>query len=59
MPSLVAKRILVIEIMIFVFHVTLQDHRIKVLYDFMIKSRSRYITILASLVTIDIVAVEI
>ena len=45
--------------MVFVCHVTLQDHMIKALYDFMIKSLSRYITILASLVAIDIVIVEI
>ena len=38
---------------------TLQDHVVKVLYDFMIKSLTRYITILASLVAIDIVPVEI
>ena len=38
---------------------TLQDHAAKVLYDFMIKSLTRYITILASLVAIDIVQVEI
>ena len=44
--------------MVFVCHVTLQDHMIKALYDFMIKSLSRYITILASLVVIDIVLVE-
>ena len=44
--------------MIYVCHVTLQDHMIKTLYDFMIRSLSRYITILASLVAIDIVVVE-
>ena len=32
---------------------TLQEHVVKVLYDFMIKSLTRYITILASLVAID------
>ena len=45
--------------MIFVCYVTLQEHVIKVLYDFMIKSLLRYITILASLVAIDTVLVEI
>ena len=45
--------------MVFVCHVTLQDHMIKALSDFMIRSRLRYITILASLVAIDIVVVEI
>ena len=45
--------------MVFVSHVTLQDHMIKALYDFMIRSLSRYITILSSLVAIDIVVVEI
>ena len=45
--------------MVFVCHVTLQDHMIKALYDFMITSLSTYITILASLVAIDIVVAEI
>ena len=45
--------------MVFVCHVTLQDHMIKALYDFMMRSLSRYITVLASLVAIDIVVVEI
>ena len=45
--------------MVFVCHVTLQDHVIKALYDFMIRSLSRYLTILASLVDIDAVVVEI
>ena len=45
--------------MIFVCHVTLQDHMIKDLYDFMIGSLSRYITLLASLVAMDIEVVEI
>ena len=44
---------------VFVCHLTLQDHMIKALYDFMIRSLSKYITILASLVAIDIVVVEI
>ena len=38
---------------------TLQDHVFKVLYDFMIKSLTRYITFLASLVTVDTMLVEI
>ena len=45
--------------MVFVCHMTLQDHMIKALYDFMIKSLSRFIAILASLVAIDIVVVKI
>ena len=44
---------------VFVCHVILQDHMIKVLYDVMIRSLSRYMTILASLEAIDIVVVEI
>ena len=40
-------------------HVTLQDHVVKVLYGFMIKSLTRYITILASLVAIDTVSGDI
>ena len=45
--------------MAFVCHVTLQDHMIKALYDFMIRGLSRYITIVAGLVAIDTVVVEI
>ena len=45
--------------MVFVCHVTLQDHMIKALYNFMIRSLSRYITIVASLVAIEIVVVQI
>ena len=47
--------------MIFVCHVTLQDHVIKVLNDFMVKNPSRYITKLPSLLvigTVDIKAVN-
>ena len=44
--------------MVFVFHVTLQDHVIKSLYDFMIRSPSISIAILASLVAIDTVVGE-
>ena len=47
------------DLRVFICHVTLQEHVIKALYDFMIRSLSRYITILASLVAIDIVVVEI
>ena len=47
------------DIMVLVCQVTLQDHIIKDLYDFMIRSLSRYITILASLVATDTVIVEI
>ena len=43
----------------FFCHVTLQDHVIKVLYDFLIKSLTSYITILANLVAIETVLVEI
>ena len=45
--------------MVFVCYGTLQDHMIKALYDFMIRGVSRYITILANLVAIDIVVVDI
>ena len=37
----------------------MQDHMIKASYDFMIRSLSKYITILARLVAISIVIVEI
>ena len=39
--------------MIFVCDVTLQDHVIKALYDFLIRNLLRYITILANLTTIE------
>ena len=45
--------------MVLISPVTLQDHIIKALHDFIIRSLSRYITILASLVAIDTVVVEI
>ena len=45
--------------MVFVCHMTLQDHMIKTLYDFMIKNLSSYITILTSFLAMDIVVVEI
>ena len=44
--------------MVFVYQVTLKDLVIKVLYDFIIRSLSRYITVLASLMAIDTVEVE-
>ena len=47
------------DIMVFVCHVTLEDHMIKVLNDFMVGSPSRYVTILPSLVAIDRVILEI
>ena len=45
--------------MFFVCHVTLQDHVIKALSDYMIKSLWRFETILQSLATIGPVVVEI
>ena len=39
--------------MVFVCDVTLQDHVIKALYDFIIRNLLRYITILANLTTIE------
>ena len=42
-----------------VCHVILQDHVIKVSYDFRVRSPSSYITILPSLVTISTMVVEI
>lgn len=39
--------------MVFVFHVTLQEHVIKALYDLMVKNPSRYVTILPSVVALD------
>ena len=47
------------DIMVFVSLVTLQDHVIKVLNDFMSKSSLRNVTILPSLVVIRTVAEEI
>ena len=47
------------DIMVFVCHVTLQDHVIKVFNDLAVRSPSRYVTIIPSLVAIDTVAVEI
>ena len=45
--------------MVFVCQVTLQDHMIEVLIDFMVRSPSSYITILPTLVAIGLVIVEI
>ena len=53
--------ILVVEgdIKVFVSHMNLQDHVIKALNDYMVKSPSRYVTILPSLVAIGTVVVKI
>ena len=45
--------------MIFACHVTLQDHVVKAYHDFMIKSLSKYVTILPSLMAIGTRVVEI
>ena len=42
-----------------VYHVNLQDHVIKALYDFILRSLSRYITILPGLVAIGTMVLEI
>ena len=47
------------DVMVFVCHVTLQDNVIKALYDFMVRSSSRYVTILLNLAIIDPVVGEI
>ena len=46
------------DIMIFVYHVTLQDHMIRALYEFMVRSSSRQVTILQSLVALGTLVVE-
>ena len=46
------------NIMGFVCRMILKDHMIKRLNDFMVRSSSRYVTILPSLVAIDPVVVE-
>ena len=46
------------EVMIFVCHVTLLDHVIRALYDLLVGSSSRYVTILLSFMVIGTVAVE-
>ena len=45
--------------MVFVFHVTLQDHVIKAVCGLMTKSHLSYVTILPSLVAIGIMVVEL
>ena len=45
--------------MVSVRHVTLQDHLIKVLNDFMVRSPSMYVTIVPNLVVIGSVVVNI
>ena len=45
--------------MVFVCHITLQVHVIKGFYDFMVRSLSRYITILPSLVAIGTMVVGV
>ena len=45
--------------MVFACHVTLQDHVIKASNGFMVRSLSKYVTILLSLVAIDTLVVEI
>ena len=45
--------------MVSVCHVTLQDHLIKVLNDFIVRNPTRYVTILPGLVAIGIVAMDI
>ena len=48
------------DIIVFVWQATLQDHIIKVLNDFMVRSPSRYVTIpLPSLLAIGTMAVEV
>ena len=47
------------DTMVFICPVTLQDYAIKALSNFMVKSPTRYITILPSLVAIVTVIVEI
>ena len=45
------------DIKIFVCHVTFQNHLMKALYDFIVKSPLKYVTTLPSLVSIATVAV--
>ena len=47
------------DIMVFVYYVTLQNHVIKLLNDFMVRSPSRYVTILPSLAAMGPVMVDI
>ena len=41
------------------YHVTLDNHVVKALYNFMVRSSSQYVTMLPSLVTLGHVVVEI
>ena len=60
LPSLVVIGTVGGNIMVFSSHVTLQDHMIKALNDFMVRrSPSRYATITTSLVVIGTVVVKI
>ena len=45
--------------MVFVCHVTFQDHVIRALFDFIIRSPSRYVTIVPRLVAIGTVVLKI
>ena len=56
LPSLVAVGTLGGNKMVSVRHVTLQDHLIKALNDFMVRSLSLYVTIVPNLVAIGTVA---
>ena len=47
------------DILVFVYHVTLQDHVIKALNDLMVRSLSMYVTILRHMVVIGTVVVKI
>ena len=47
------------DIMVVVCYVTLQNHKIKALYEFMAKSPSKQVTILPNLVAIGTVVMEI
>ena len=46
-------------VMFFVCHMTLQDHMIKALYEFMVRNPPKYFTILTSLIAIVTVILEI
>ena len=59
LPSFVAIGTVGGNILVFFSHVTLQDHMIKALNYFIVKSPSRYATILTSVVVIGTVVVKI
>ena len=59
LPSLVAVGTLGGNKMISVRHVTLQDHLIKALNNFMVRSPSMYVTIVPNLVVIGSLVVNI